>query len=104
MVLKIDVMRRATFTRVKNCKCVWGCPLCVVSSACKEQMRVLSRPAALLILASFLGMNLSQLKDDLPIGPEPDIPELETETIMYANATVRFSPNVQILNVLRRRT
>lgn len=100
----IDEVIRATFTRVKNCKCVWGCPLCVVSSACKEQMRVLSRPAALLILASFLGMNLSQLKDDLPIGPEPDIPELETETIMYANATVRFSPNVQILNVLRRRT
>ncbi|EMG49966.1 hypothetical protein G210_5046 [Candida maltosa Xu316] len=44
----IDEILKATFTRVKNCSCTWGCPLCVVSSTCKEQMKVSSRPAALL--------------------------------------------------------
>lgn len=99
----IDEILDATFRRVKNCTCNWGCPLCVVSSTCKEQMRVLSRPAALIVLASFMGMNLQKLKDELPNGPEPNLPDVNTETIVNANNTVRFSPNVKLLNVIRRK-
>ena len=67
-------------------------------------MRVLSRPAALIVLASFMGMNLQKLKDELPNGPEPNLPDVNTETIVNANNTVRFSPNVKLLNVIRRKT
>ncbi|RCK64162.1 ATP-dependent helicase HRQ1 [Candida viswanathii] len=99
----IDEVLQATFNRVKNCGCEWGCPLCVVSSTCKEQMRVLSRPAALVVLAAFMGMDLETLKEELPDGPEPHLPEITTETIVNANTTVKFSPNVKIMNVIRRR-
>lgn len=99
----IDEILNATYRRVKHCKCNWGCPLCVVSSTCKEQMRVSSRPAALIVLAAFMGMDLQKLKNELPDGPEPNLPEVNTETIVDAHTTVRFSANVKLLNVIRRR-
>ncbi|KAI5957033.1 HRQ1 [Candida margitis] len=95
----IDELINSTFHRIIKCDCQWGCPLCIVSNACREQMRVMSRPASLIILGSFLGLDLEKLADTLPNGPEPDMPPILHETIVNSMSSVRFSPNVRILNI-----
>lgn len=95
----IDELINSTFNRIKQCDCQWGCPLCIVSVACKEQMRVMSRPAALIVLASFLGLDMEKLAETLPNGPEPGMPPILHETIVADASSVRFSPNVRILNI-----
>ncbi|CAK9436758.1 uncharacterized protein LODBEIA_P12800 [Lodderomyces beijingensis] len=93
----IDELIYSTFNRTKSCDCVWGCPLCVVGATCREQMRVMSRPAALIVLGSFMGLDLTKLAAKLPDGPEPGMPPVLHNTISDSTAAVRFSPNVKIL-------
>ncbi|CCG24735.1 ATP-dependent RNA helicase [Candida orthopsilosis Co 90-125] len=95
----IDELINSTFYRILKCDCQWGCPLCIVSNACREQMRVMSRPASLIVLASFLGLDLRKLAESIPNGPEPGIPPILHETISADTSSVRFSPNVRILNI-----
>ncbi|KAI3404559.2 HRQ1 [Candida oxycetoniae] len=97
----IDELVYTSFHRINDCKCQWGCPLCVVGATCREQMRVMSRPAALIVLASFLGMDLHKLADRLPDGPEPGMPTVLHNTISDVSSAVRFSPNVKILNIAK---
>ncbi|CAI5757258.1 unnamed protein product [Candida verbasci] len=97
----IDEILAATFKRVWNCKCKWGCPLCIISNKCKEMSAVMSRPSALLILASFMNKDLVEVAKELPDGPEPNMPKIAFDSIEEASSTVRFSPNVKILNIVR---
>ena len=95
----IDELIYATFHRTYKCECKWGCPLCIVSATCREQMRVMSKPAAIIILASFLGLNLGKVAEELPDGPEPGMPPVLHNTILDTTAAVKFSPDVKILNI-----
>ncbi|EGW32655.1 uncharacterized protein SPAPADRAFT_138093 [Spathaspora passalidarum NRRL Y-27907] len=99
----IDAILHATFKRVKNCLCEWGCPLCIISSDCREQMKVISKPGAILVLGSILGKDLDILKDEVPDGPEFNMPDVNTDTIVESSSNVKFSPDVKILQVTRNR-
>ncbi|KAI5962303.1 HRQ1 [Candida pseudojiufengensis] len=95
----IDELLQTTFDRIRTCQCNWGCPLCIIGNTCREQSIVMSRPASLLVLGSFLGIDLIELANELPDGPEPGIPAMLHNTIAYDTTSVRFSPNVKILNL-----
>ncbi|CCH41513.1 putative ATP-dependent helicase HRQ1 [Wickerhamomyces ciferrii] len=83
--------------RVLECPCDWGCPDCVAAAFCKENSLVLSKPAALIILYVILGKEFNL--DDIPDGPEPNMPEIKVETIVSAGAPVKFARDVQIIDV-----
>ncbi|KAG7662179.1 HRQ1 [[Candida] subhashii] len=98
----MDEILDVTFKRVRDCECDWGCPLCVVGE-CRENMTVMSKPAAIIILGSLLGVDLEELSEQIPDGPEMNMPEVNTETIIEGSSTVKFSPNVKISKVIRKR-
>lgn len=93
----IQVILEDALKRVEECACEWGCPDCVAASFCKERSLVLSKPAAIVILKIILGLEFDL--DSLPDGPEPNMPEIKIETIVPAGLPVKFSPDVQIIDV-----
>ncbi|QBM85628.1 DEAD/DEAH box helicase domain-containing protein [Metschnikowia aff. pulcherrima] len=95
----IDEIVCATYERVRDCECTWGCPLCVAGTFCKENMLVMSKPGAIIILGTLLGVDAEELKDSVPDGPEPNMPLIGTETIAEGDQIVKFSPDVQIVSV-----
>lgn len=99
----IDDIVYSTYERVRGCECVWGCPMCVAGSFCKENMLVMSKPAAILILGCLLGYDLDELLATVRDGPEPNMPEIGIETISLEGSVVRFSPKVEIVDVKRRK-
>ncbi|CUM63964.1 uncharacterized protein PRCAT00001552001 [Priceomyces carsonii] len=97
----IDDILFTTYQRVRDCKCEYGCPECVAASFCKEMMLVMSKPAAIIILASLLGINLNELREQIADGPEPNMPKLKVETIESVGGPVKFSKDVEILETRR---
>lgn len=97
----IDEIIYTTYKRVSECECDWGCPQCVTGSFCQEGLQVISKPGAILILASLLGYNLEVVRGEVLDGPEKNMPQLKVETIEPAGAPVKFSPNVEIVSVQR---
>lgn len=96
----IDEIIYATYERVRDCECEWGCPLCVAGTFCKENMLVMSKPGAVIILGSLLGVDVEELKECVPDGPEPNMPLIGTETIVREEGgIVKFSRDVQIVAV-----
>ncbi|OBA19141.1 P-loop containing nucleoside triphosphate hydrolase protein [Metschnikowia bicuspidata var. bicuspidata NRRL YB-4993] len=95
----IDEIVCATYERVRDCECAWGCPLCVAGTFCKENMLVMSKPGAVIILGTLLGVDAEELKSSVPDGPEPNMPSTGTETISKGEQIVKFSPDVQIVAV-----
>lgn len=95
----IDEIVYTTYQRVKSCECEWGCPLCVSGSFCKENMLVMSKPAAIIILGCLLGYDLEELKTQVLDGPEQNMPHINVETISDDGRTVKFSPDVEIVEV-----
>lgn len=93
----IDQIILTTYERVTSCECEWGCPLCVSGSFCKENMLVMSKPAAIIILGSLIGHDLEELKAQVVDGPEENMPHINTETISDEGRTVRFAPDVEIV-------
>lgn len=93
----IHTILEDALTRVQECPCEWGCPDCVAAAFCKENSLVLSKPAALVILNVVLGKEFDL--DTIPDGPEPNMPEISIETIVPAGLPVKFSPDVQIIDV-----
>lgn len=95
----IDKIIYKTYQCILECECEWGCPLCVTGSFCKEGMLVMSKPAAIIILGSLLGYDLDELKKRVPDGPEENMPAINVETITEEGRTVKFAPDVEILQV-----
>lgn len=95
----IDEIIYTTYQRVVSCECEWGCPLCVTGSFCKENMLVMSKPAAIIILGCLLGYDLEELKAQVVDGPEQNMPPINVETISDEGKTVKFSPDVEIVEV-----
>ncbi|GEQ67257.1 hypothetical protein JCM33374_g921 [Metschnikowia sp. JCM 33374] len=100
----IDEIICATYERVRDCECSWGCPSCVAGTFCKENMLVMSKPGAIIILGTLLGVASEELKNSVPDGPEPNMPLIDTETIAEGENIVKFSPEVQIVSVKIART
>lgn len=98
----IDDIIKITYQRVSKCECVWGCPLCVTGSFCSENMLVMSKPAAEIILGALLGMDLDFLKSSVVDGPEGNMPEISTETVISDSQHVRFSRDVEVVPEKRR--
>ncbi|SGZ55232.1 CIC11C00000005657 [Sungouiella intermedia] len=95
----IDDIVYTTYQRVLGCECEWGCPLCVSGSFCKENMLVMSKPAAIIILGTLLGYPVEELKEQVLDGPEENMPPLKVETITEEGRTVKFAPDVEIVEV-----
>lgn len=95
----IDDIVYTTYQRVVGCECEWGCPLCVSGSFCKENMLVMSKPAAIIILGALLSYDIDHLKDQVVDGPEENMPPLNVETISQEGRTVKFAPDVEIVEV-----
>lgn len=95
----IDEIIHTTYERVVGCECEWGCPLCVTGSFCKENLLVMSKPAAIIILGALLGHDIEELKAKVLDGPEENMPKIMTETISGGAQHVKFSPEVEILEV-----
>jgi DEAD/DEAH box helicase domain-containing protein len=93
----IQALLEDALQRIEECPCEWGCPDCVAASFCKENSLVLSKPAALVILKVILGHEFDL--DSIPDGPEPNLPEIKIETIVPVGLPVKFSPDVQIIDV-----
>lgn len=97
----IDEILYTTYVRVRDCECEWGCPLCVAAGFCKEMMLVMSKPAAEIILGTFIGIELDVLDNQVCNGPEPNLPEINIDTISDP-ISVRISPNVEIIELVPR--
>lgn len=95
----IDQIIYTTYERVSGCECEWGCPACVSGAFCKENMLVMSKPAAIIILGCLIGHDLEALKESVCDGPEQNMPHINTETISDEGRTVRFAPDVEIVEV-----
>lgn len=95
----IDQIIYTTYRCIVECDCDWGCPRCVTGSFCKENMLVMSKPAAIIILGSLLGYSLEEMKSKVPDGPEPNMPPVNVETITETGRGVKFAPDVQIVAV-----
>ncbi|SCU88421.1 LAFA_0E12596g1_1 [Lachancea sp. 'fantastica'] len=95
----IDVILEGALKRVQECPCDNGCPDCVAAAFCKENSLVLSKPASLIILHCILGHSPSSFIDDIEEGPEPNLPEIKIETIVPATGHVKFSQDLQIIDV-----
>lgn len=93
----IDEIIFTTYKRVKECECEWGCPLCVTASFCSENMLVMSKPAAIIILADLLGLPLDKIKEEVPHGPEPNMPRQSIETVLPVREAIKFSKDVEII-------
>lgn len=93
----IDRIVHTTYQRVTGCECEWGCPLCVSGSFCKENMLVMSKPAAIIILGCLLGYDMEELKNLVVDGPEENMPPINVETISDDGRAVKFSPDVEIV-------
>lgn len=87
----------ATYLRIEECECDWGCPSCVTPSFCSEMLYVMSKPAAIIILASLLSMNLERVKKQVPDGPEGNMAPITIETIIPSNQPVKYSKEVEII-------
>ena len=98
-----DEILQTTFDKVRNCECEWGCPLCIAPKFCKERLIVMSKPAALLILASLLGYDLNEFQEQVQDGPEQNMPVITIETIESGPSTVKFSKDVEIISVRKAR-
>lgn len=93
----IDDIIHTTYRRVKDCDCEWGCPLCVSASFCKENMLVMSKPAAIIILADLLGLDLDVICSEVPCGPEANMPHQSVETVAPVKEAIRYSKDVEII-------
>lgn len=93
----IDDILESSLQRVEECSCDWGCPECVVATFCKEQSLVVSKPLAIIILRMILGKPIDP--DLILDGPEPNMPELKVETIVAVGGHVKFSKDVEIIDV-----
>ncbi|GBL50370.1 ATP-dependent 3'-5' DNA helicase [Candidozyma auris] len=99
----IDEIIDTTYKRVSGCECEWGCPMCVTGAFCKENMLVMSKPAAVIILGTLIGHDLTSLVESVPDGPEPNMPNIGFETIVSTTEHIKFSPDVQIVDVRKAR-
>lgn len=97
----MDVVLEGALKRVEECPCDYGCPECVAAAFCKENSLVLSKPASLIILHTILGHPESDYIDRIAEGPEPNMPEINIETIVPASDHVKFSQDVKIIDVRR---
>lgn len=97
----IDAIIYATYQRVSLCECDWGCPSCVTANFCSENSLVISKPAAIIVLAAVLGLDLEEIKGTVRDGPELNIPKISIETIERSTPITHFSPDVEILKFQR---
>lgn len=95
----IDQILLSSYNRVKNCACLWGCPECVTASFCKEMLLVISKPAAIIILASLLDMDINTIGKSLPDGPEENMPDIKVDTIEATTGLVKFSKDINIIEI-----
>ncbi|SCV05571.1 LANO_0H10418g1_1 [Lachancea nothofagi CBS 11611] len=93
----IDVILEGALKRVEECPCENGCPECVAAAFCKENSLVLSKPASLIILHCILNHPESSFIDNIKDGPEPNMPDIQIETIVPATGHAKFSPDLQII-------
>lgn len=80
----IEDLLNVTYLNVKNCNCEWGCINCVLSHMCREKLIVISKPASILILGSFIkNLDIYKSENTVSNGPERNIPISKVKTITY---------------------
>lgn len=77
----VDQLLKNALKRVEKCHCQRGCVECVASELCKQGNEVMSKAGGQVVLKILLDMEVDV--EDLPMGPELNIPE-GVETVMLA--------------------
>ncbi|QPG74790.1 hypothetical protein FOA43_002124 [Brettanomyces nanus] len=95
----IDIIIEQALKTLLECDCEWGCPKCCAAANCKENSLVLSKYAAIIIVAVILGKKIDL--NSLPNGPEQNMPEITIETIRPAKefGMVKFASDLEIIDV-----
>lgn len=97
----VDSILESALKRIEECPCDLGCPDCVAAAFCKENSLVLSKPASLIILHCILGHENATFINNIKDGPEPNMPDIKVETVVPVSEHVKFSPDIQIVDVRR---
>lgn len=95
----MDEVLAGALQRVEECPCDDGCPECVAAAFCKENSLVISKPAALIILHVILGHKENTFMSRIKEGPERNLPEINTETVIPVSSHVKFSKDLQVIDV-----
>lgn len=78
------ILERAS-DALDNCPCELGCGACIGSGYCVEQNTVLSKSGARVVLR----MLLDQTLEDVPVGPEPNLPRQRITTVVSVDIPVQ---------------
>lgn len=75
-----DIVLMEALKEIETCDCQYGCPNCCAGFQCTENSIVLSKSGAIVILRCILG--IKQPLNGIPMGPEPNLPEITIETVV----------------------
>ncbi|CAI8506825.1 unnamed protein product [Hanseniaspora opuntiae] len=96
----VDAILKTCLSKIVECECTNGCPSCGVSLPnCSERNEVLSKNGARIIFECILGTDDETLKRILKLYPleDPIVNGSTIETIKVVHGTVKYSPNVKVL-------
>lgn len=96
----VDAILKTCLSKIVECECANGCPSCGVSLPnCSERNEVLSKNGARIIFECILGTDDEILKRILKLYPleDPTLNGSTIETIKVVHGTVKYSPNVKVL-------
>lgn len=94
------VLERAS-DALDTCPCELGCGACIGSGYCVEQNAVLSKSGARVILRMLLEKSL----EEVPIGPEPNLPRQSITTVVSVDVPVQsreeFVPTNEVVDPVK---
>jgi len=96
----VNDILKTCLSKIVECECENGCPTCGISLPnCPERNLVLSKNGSRIILESILGTDEEQMRTIMKSIPleDPTSNGSTIETIRVVNGTVKYSPNVRVI-------
>lgn len=96
----VNDILKTCLSKIVECECENGCPTCGISLPnCSERNLVLSKNGSRIILESILGTDEEQMRTIMKSIPleDPTSNGSTIETIRVVNGTVKYSPNVRVI-------
>ena len=92
-----EMIMEESLNAVEQCSCAYGCPVCCAGMQCTENSLVLSKSGCIVVLRYLLGRR--DPLEGVPRGPEPNMPEIVTETVVAAASVGQPVAMSQIVEV-----